>query len=515
MEPPSSPSPELSHPSDFQSTSIPNLTDIDSLVRCQICKDFFETPMITKCSHTFCSLCIRQALSTNGKCPTCRRDDQAANLRRNWPIQETVRVWKKLRQELLDALSKKTEPESIERSTTERVNASVQTVVSGMEALGPAAKRRIDEVENPMESPRYKTRSKRTHNGGSSSLSTPQDDHITTDEVDDERDADYNDADVVNVTPAQAAQAAKAIMVACPICSEYMLESLVFGHLDHCTGTESPAQPLASSSRHQTMPSTFRPSPKITQTLQPSRDSASMAAQRAPAKPQSQLQEPTKPSLERLSFLSYDMMKEPVLKKKLQQLGILATGSKALMKKRHMFWVDLWNANVDSDSPRPRRELIRDLETWEKSLGGRSKTSNEVMQKDFDRQGYSARNGDQFKDLVAQARESIKARAQPTIATTTPPGEDGNVPVLRMDLSSRPLVPPSAPIPAQSMMLSAASQLNATFDATKRRGSNALQYYPSSPSQEQAPSQNGSETRQVPMFQMQEQPFTDVDAEIK
>jgi E3 ubiquitin-protein ligase RAD18 len=513
MEPPSSP--ELSHPSDFQSTSVPDLTDIDSLVRCQICKDFFETPMITKCSHTFCSLCIRQALSTNGKCPTCRRDDQAANLRRNWPIQETVRVWKKLRQELLDALSRNKEPELAQGNKTGRMDASVQTVVSGMEALGTAAKRRIDEVENPMESPRYKTRSKRIHYGGLSSLSTSQDEQTTTDEIDDERDEDYDDTTVVDITPAQAAQAAKAIMVACPICSEYMLESLVFGHLDHCTGTEGPAQSLASSSRLQTMPNTFRPSPKITQTLQPSRDSPTLAVQRAPAKPQSQLQEASKPPLERLSFLSYDMMKEPVLKKKLQQLGILATGSKALMKKRHMFWVDLWNANVDSDNPRLRKELIRDLETWEKSLGGRSKTSNEVMQKDFDRQGYSARNGDQFKDLVAQARESAKARSKAIAAAATPPVEDGNVPVFRMDLSSRPLVPSSAPIPAQSMMLSAASQLNATFDATKRRGSNALQYHPSSPSQEQAPSHNGSETRQVPMFQMQEQPFTDVDAELK
>jgi E3 ubiquitin-protein ligase RAD18 len=513
MEPLSSP--ELSHPSDFQSTSVPDLTDIDGLVRCQICKDFFETPMITKCSHTFCSLCIRQALSANGKCPTCRRDDQAANLRRNWPIQETVRVWKKLRQELLDTLSKKKESEIYQGNKNDRMDASVQTVVSGMEILGTAAKRRIDEVENSMESPRYKTRSKRTHNGGSSRLSIPQDEHIAADEVDDERDTDYDDAAVVDITPAQAAQAAKAIMVACPICSEYMLESLVFGHLDHCTGADGPAQPFASSSRLQTISSTFRTSPKITQTLQQTRDSPLMPVQRAPAKPQPQLQETTKPSLERLSFLSYDMMKEPALKKKLQQLGILATGSKALMKKRHMFWVDLWNANVDSDNPRPRRELIRDLETWEKSLGGRSKTSNEVMQKDFDRQGYSARNGDQFKDLVAQARESAKARSKPTTVAATPPSEDGNVPVFRMDLSSRPLVPPSAPIPAQSMMLSAASQLNATFDATKRRGSNALQYHPSSPSQEQAPSQNGSEPRQVPMFQMQEQPFTDVDAEIK
>src|SRR5271170_1866094 len=97
--------PPLTHSSDFSNTSVPSLTDIDRLLRCQVCKDVFRTPMITSCAHTFCSLCIRQCLSTDGRCPTCRAQDQPTKLRKNGVVQELVDAWGDMRAGLLESVT--------------------------------------------------------------------------------------------------------------------------------------------------------------------------------------------------------------------------------------------------------------------------------------------------------------------------------------------------------------------------------------------------------------------------
>lgn len=81
---------EVTDPSDWLQSAIPKLAPVESALRCQVCKDFFDTPMITSCSHTFCSLCIRRCLTSDGKCPVCRSSEQELRLRRNWAVQEIV-----------------------------------------------------------------------------------------------------------------------------------------------------------------------------------------------------------------------------------------------------------------------------------------------------------------------------------------------------------------------------------------------------------------------------------------
>lgn len=75
---------------DWLETPLASLAPVEHGLRCQVCKDFFKTPMITSCSHTFCSLCIRHCLSTDSKCPICRATEQASKLRTNWVMEELV-----------------------------------------------------------------------------------------------------------------------------------------------------------------------------------------------------------------------------------------------------------------------------------------------------------------------------------------------------------------------------------------------------------------------------------------
>lgn len=48
---------------------------------CPICFDFYHAPvMFPKCGHTFCSLCIRQALMFKDECPSCRIEARTNDL---------------------------------------------------------------------------------------------------------------------------------------------------------------------------------------------------------------------------------------------------------------------------------------------------------------------------------------------------------------------------------------------------------------------------------------------------
>ena len=92
---------DVPDPSDWLGTPVSRLAPVETALRCQVCKDFFTTPVITSCSHTFCSLCIRRCLTNDGKCPTCRAIDQELRLRPNWIVQELVDAFQTARPEIL------------------------------------------------------------------------------------------------------------------------------------------------------------------------------------------------------------------------------------------------------------------------------------------------------------------------------------------------------------------------------------------------------------------------------
>ncbi len=86
---------------DWLSTQLAALMPVEQAFRCHVCKDFYTSPMITSCSHTFCSLCIRRCLSIDGKCPLCRATDQESKLRGNWALREAVDAFCKARSGVL------------------------------------------------------------------------------------------------------------------------------------------------------------------------------------------------------------------------------------------------------------------------------------------------------------------------------------------------------------------------------------------------------------------------------
>lgn len=115
---------------------------------------------------------------------------------------------------------------------------------------------------------------------------------------------------------------------------------------------------------------------------------------------------------DRLPSLSYSILNENALRKKFTALGIPNWGPKQLLIRRHTEWVNLWNANCDSSRPRSKRELLFDLDAWERTQGGNAPSTsntqsgpNSIMRKDFDGAAWAANHGNDFKRLIAEARQ--------------------------------------------------------------------------------------------------------------
>lgn len=81
--------------------------------------------------------------------------------------------------------------------------------------------------------------------------------------------------------------------------------------------------------------------------------------------------------------------------------------------------MNLWNANCDSKTPKSKRELLNELDVWERTQGGNAappmETANPVMRKDFDSAAWSTNHDNDFKRLIANARKRSDAQVRTTI----------------------------------------------------------------------------------------------------
>lgn len=127
----------------------------------------------------------------------------------------------------------------------------------------------------------------------------------------------------------------------------------------------------------------------------------------------------------RLSQLNYAMLKESALRKKLQDIGIPSWGSKDLMKRRHVEWLNIFNSNCDAHESvrKSKAQLLRELDEWENTQGGKADNrESKIMKKNFDGNGHMKSHKSDFDDLIAKARQkrtpqkAEEEQAQQTVA---------------------------------------------------------------------------------------------------
>ncbi|KAL0471358.1 uvs-2 protein [Neurospora intermedia] len=430
---------------DWLGTPLACLMPVEQAFRCHVCKDFYDSPMLTSCNHTFCSLCIRRCLSVDSKCPLCRATDQESKLRGNWALREAVEAFKNSRKVLLEFA---------------RAPPTVQAAPPDQSGPSSPSKRKATEMEGPKEEdperkrPRRSTRSTRAR-AAELTAAILQEEQDTTPSA---------DPDYVDQPPDDG-------LVACPICLTRMKEQQVDRHLD----TSCPGSPQAASKRRPIPPQAPPPPP--------------------PPQQQQQQQQPTLPSFntrltsqtttnqrppERLPALAYSMLRDTALRKKLSELGLSTHGSRQLLEKRHKEWITLWNANCDSSRPKKRSELLRNLDEWERTVGNpgtvaagggggqqglglmarAQATGAQIKDKEFDGKAWATRYGGSFGDLIKQARKGIKRQTlDGNGEKADTKGEDGKeditsaeLPTLQAregDSSAAPtpmdIVPPSSP----------------------------------------------------------------------
>ncbi|KAK3687250.1 hypothetical protein B0T22DRAFT_123229 [Podospora appendiculata] len=350
---------------DWLGTPLAGLMQVEQAFRCHVCKDFYQSPMLTSCNHTFCSLCIRRCLSVDGNCPLCRASDQESKLRGNWALREAVDSFVAAREALLQ----------IARAPPPAAAAPGSPKRKAMDLAGP-------EQDYPeTKRPRMSTRSSKTKSAETTAAMMRAEIDVP------------ESRDTTNYEPDDG-------LVECPICSARIKMEHINRHIDSSCTTytqpkRTPPPPSTSSAtRHRntgfaTARSTLAHSP-----------SPSTAKPKAP---------------ERLPTLNYSMLKDTALRKKMNELGIPASGSRQMLERRHQEWMTLWNANCDSAKPKKRQELLHDLDIWEKTMGARAPTTSraatvgaQIKDKNFDGAAWAAKHDTSFQDLIASARRTRK-----------------------------------------------------------------------------------------------------------
>jgi E3 ubiquitin-protein ligase RAD18 len=414
---------EFTDSTDWLPTPLAALAPLDSSLRCQVCKDFFTTPMMTSCSHTFCSLCIRRYLSQEGRCPACRESDQEVKLRRNWAVEELVTNFTASRKSVL----------AFATAAAEKAQQQQQQQ-DGTEDQRPNKRRKV-EVEpattNGVQRRSTRSQSRKNQHSGPAPAPVAQE-IVINDSEDDDEGSEFEDSENNNQSPhfatANGTPGSPAGLVECPCCGRRVKEALINSHLDRCIQGDSstPADAGVSSTS---------PAPPNGRHVQVAPPGTIAYSQRKPA-----LQP------ERLPFINYSLFSDAKLRQKLKELGIPNHGSKDLMRKRHTEWVNLWNANCDSTSPASKRDLLRELSAWEDTLGRqleRPTTNTGFMAKDFDRGTHLRTQKGNFDDLIRQAKERAKANAHPpeekeaSSATEIGPGVISDTPVESVNLMPR------------------------------------------------------------------------------
>ncbi|KAJ1888294.1 E3 ubiquitin-protein ligase rad18 [Coemansia sp. S100] len=399
---------ELDDPSDWPDT-LPHMRELDQLLRCPVCKEYFATAMVTaNCGHTFCSLCVRRCLTQETKCPSCRAPLTESELNPNRLIDSAVHTFKSGRLQLLAELK-----------TTAQASLSAAHGESRKSVSENSPKRRrigtrgvgITSRSDP--SIKDQNGSRDTETVSMVDLTTSDVEQIITSDMDitnsdDDRDArlapparkrdsrrasNSDDSDFMPDETSQSTRTRPAAgpqaSVPCPNCQGLVRQARINWHLDRCLAGKSTKEPTTVSMRKQAGPA--------------------MVLQQASTAAKCALPRPTK--------LAYSLLSESKLRRTLKDLGIPTKGDKQQMQARHVEWVNLYMANADASVPVSHRLLLRRLATWEESLARPADNSKPALETESDVAEHAAKYADSFAALVAQASA---VRAKPAKAAPDP-----------------------------------------------------------------------------------------------
>lgn len=403
---------DITEPSEWQNSKLPSLQPLDFALRCQICKEFLTAPLLTPCGHSFCSLCVRRCIRSEAICPVCRSPVKETDLRKNTALEDAVLAFANARREIMDMATKEPEPVSmLEQSSKISRIALLEdegSVSSSLSSNEIRRSMRSTKFAGSMDIRKTRKRSREIPDSEDDTETVRKSPSPPTIEpgllaIEDSGEK-KSEMPVIGLSKATASRQCfngktDDGLAECPICLKRLpVREIESTHIEACINGTS---------------TTPKPSPKVNRILPFSQASPSKrqiglnlfhttgTSSRGPsgaAPPQ------------RLPKLNYHSMKETALRNKLSELGIPNHGSKSQMQARHAEWVMMVNANADAKYPRSKRELLVELDSWERA----SKTKLTKPDKgDFDKEQWMANNKDQYAELLANARKRRKTGPAP------------------------------------------------------------------------------------------------------
>lgn len=368
--------------SDFKDTCIPNLSQLDSLLRCHICKDFLKVPVLTPCGHTFCSICIREYISQSSKCPLCLKELRDSMLRSEFLVNEVTECYKSLRQPLLNNL------------VVEKIKDKSQKIIAKINQNDDDGNDDSDLIMTTATSSNKQTADNsfiQLDSEPDSSLIITKDDDIqilSTSSLIEPRKINT----LSNNSKKRSRSTVESMfsnnksnqkMAQCPICSEFFpIKTLERTHLDECLNLQSLGKvPTLNKNKKAKLPSSRS---SVVLKRKPVTERQNTLRNQSPALRSTSSPTPT-PTPEvshvskylkstnnqnenRLPKLDHSSLTLSQLKSKLSSLGLNTNGTRQNIIDRYNHYELIWNSNfVDSMNPVDEKELKRQLHSWEKS----------------------------------------------------------------------------------------------------------------------------------------------------
>uniref|UniRef100_A0AAX7TSN7 RING-type E3 ubiquitin transferase n=1 Tax=Astatotilapia calliptera TaxID=8154 RepID=A0AAX7TSN7_ASTCA len=377
--------------------SLACLKNVDALLRCPICFDFLNISMMTKCSHNFCSLCIRKFLSYKLQCPVCNTQMTEADLRNNRLLDDLVTNFQSARQQLLKAqfdsppISPKTPASAVKCKTPkergQRCNNSVLSQFFQKKPKTPSSKETQcnGSISECIQEGKRWTAG--IHNdtdlhSGKAELSV-----VVKEEPIDIDDASTQGSTSLTAFPSISAENGMAhsltpskdikpiIKVECPVCSVSVSQHFINKHLDTCLTSGDKKESLRSQKR--------RPMPKLV----------------------------------------YNLLSVQELKRRLKECHLPLQGSRDQLIKRHQDFVYLYNAQCDSLNPKSGKQHSSDFSRLIAQVRGRMETTRQPRVK----QEVSEVNKDVQKTHSADQGAQIKSCTEVKVEHEAEDEESGGV----------------------------------------------------------------------------------------
>ncbi|XP_071639556.1 uncharacterized protein [Temnothorax longispinosus] len=301
----------------MSSTEYAELKRIDELLQCGICYEYMDTSVITSCSHSYCSLCIRKYLHYKTQCPICSEETYEKDLRKNKLLDEIIIHYLNFKEKH----DKKSHDEKL--LTAKNDNSEIVCSTSNFECKKEQDDLNAIEVSHKScDSPTLAAgnttpRGRKDYQQDVSTPSTSTDLRIPS-----------------MFTPKSRKGFLKEDrqVVTCPVCKVEVPQCNINRHLDDCLKRENTKdQPKKSEPKR-------KPLPKLVLSL----------------------------------------MKDSVIRKRLKESGLSSQGDRKTLESRLQKYTVLYNAECDKTHPRPVPELIKQCEEEENLEKKVQKLSNRL-----------------------------------------------------------------------------------------------------------------------------------------